>query len=75
MSEIPSLSVTVLKVSCNTDGFNVFASATRNGFLAGAEALVARGAAISLHMSGIDLYLEPFLGDNRSGSLKFLDEV
>lgn len=74
-SDMPSLSVAVLKAFCNLDDLNALASITTVGLLAGAEDLVARGGSTSSHITGPALNFGGSLGDGRGGCLKLLDEL
>lgn len=75
MSDMPSLSVTVLKAFWNSDDLNTFAAAAKRGFFAGAEALVAHEATTSSRVTGIPLDFGPFSGDSRGGCLNPFDEA
>ena len=68
LSEMPSLFVTVLRASCNSNDFNASASASIEGFTVGADRVVARAGFISWWIMGIALNFGTFLGDARGGN-------
>ena len=68
LSEMPSLFVTVLRASFNSSDFNASASASIEGFIVGADHVVARGGFISWCTMGIALNFGTFLGDGRGGN-------
>ena len=68
LSEIPSLFVTVLRASCSSCDFTASALASIEGFIVGADHVVARGGCFSLCTIGIALNFGTFLGDGRGGN-------